>query len=134
MSKEYFKKISNFVIPNVNLCGKLNILKLDKNLSIYNEEQSFDEEANNDAGEVKYLISIPVNVENPNKYKRGSFEFNFCFILEKESFENEVHRDIVQHIIKKMACILTQMELENDFLSCNLADSPPKSDMKDPKM
>lgn len=32
-----------------------------------------------------------------------------------------------------MACTLTQMELETDFLSCQDPQSPPKSDIKDNK-
>mmetsp|Transcript_31761 Transcript_31761/g.48731 ORF Transcript_31761/g.48731 Transcript_31761/m.48731 type:complete len:82 (-) Transcript_31761:199-444(-) len=34
--------------------------------------------------------------------------------------------------LRKMAQLLTSMELESDFLSCTLAGSAPKSDLKDP--
>ena len=49
VSTEFHKKISYFVIPNPNLCGKLNVLKLSDDLKMdiershdgENEERSF---------------------------------------------------------------------------------------------
>lgn len=71
-------------------------------------------------------------MENPSKYTRGSFEFNFCFIIAEKTFKDPHYKDIVTMILKKISSILTQMELETDFLSCTLAGSKPKSDVKDP--
>jgi hypothetical protein len=75
---------------------------------------------------------LPINIENPVKYKRGSFEFNFCFIVSEETYQTERDRQILTLSLKKVAGILTQMELESDFLSCHLAGSLPKSEDKDP--
>lgn len=101
VSKDEFKKISFFVIPNNNLCGKLNILKLENDLIVGNtrswEELSFDSKNTHDhknSSETQYMISLPINVENPNKYKRGSFEFNFCIILLQSQFTPE-NRDLL---------------------------------------
>ena len=73
-----------------------------------------------------------MNIENPVKYKRGSFEFNFCFIVSQETYEIPRNREIISLSLKKVAAILTQMELESDFLSCHLVGSQPKSEDKDP--
>jgi hypothetical protein len=77
-------------------------------------------------------MSLPVNIENPSKYKRGSFEFNFCFIISAETYVDIKNQLVICTILKKVSSILAQMELENDFLSCSLAGAPPKSDLKDP--
>ena len=44
VSTEFHKKISYFVIPNPNLCGKLNVLKLSDDLSMDIEKRSLDGE------------------------------------------------------------------------------------------
>ena len=74
---------------------------------------------------------MPINVENPNKYKRGSFEFNVCFIVSGQTFENNRNHQIISMSLKKIASALTQLELERDYLSCWLAGSAKTSDLKD---
>ena len=76
-------------------------------------------------------MCLPINVENPNKYKRGSFEFNVCFIVSGHTFLNNRNHQIISMALKKMANVLTQLELEREYLSCWLAGSAKTSDLKD---
>ena len=56
---DLFKGLSNYIIPNHSLCNKLNKLRVDEN---------------------HLLMSLPIDIQDTMKYKRGSFEFNFCFL------------------------------------------------------
>lgn len=73
------------------------------------------------------------------KYKRGSFEFNICFLLSSKNdaqanedsdldFDQEVDEDAITRALYKLQSHLIEMELESDFLSCTPADAQPKSD------
>ncbi len=76
---EQFKLISFFVIPNHSLCSKLNILRL--------SELSSDTPI--------FIVSMPICIENPGKYKRGSYEFNVCFLIPEATHSNQSSLDIL---------------------------------------
>ncbi len=52
-------------------------------------------------------MSLPINIENANKYKRGSFEFNICFIINENTYLQDENRSIITKALKKLAYILT---------------------------
>jgi len=76
---EQFKLISFFVIPNHSLCSKLNILRLSE---LYLDSP-------------RYIVSMPICIENPGKYKRGSYEFNVCFLIPESTHSNHSSLDIL---------------------------------------
>mmetsp|Transcript_18396 Transcript_18396/g.31454 ORF Transcript_18396/g.31454 Transcript_18396/m.31454 type:complete len:120 (+) Transcript_18396:133-492(+) len=58
----------------------------------------------------QYLICLPVNIENPSKYKRGSFEFNTCFIVNissdpqlNQEWETQLSTKTVHMVLKQLA-------------------------------
>ena len=115
VSKEDFKRFSNWVIPNSNLCGKLNVLKLDFETRIgqSEEEKSFTAEGDEDSSgtEEQFLISLPCKIEDP-KYERCRFQFNFCFVV-----IGKANREVLSVVLKKLASGFIQMELESNYLS-----------------
>jgi len=63
-----------------------------------------------------YLLSFPVEIINSD-YKRGSFEFNFGFIVGEEVFNSLHLRIMAEQVLRKMAYMLTSLELELAVLS-----------------
>ena len=69
-----------------------NLLERDdyEDIDTYNSNDEKDKEQikkmEDSDDEVQYLMCLPINVENPNKYKRGSYEFNICFIVVEKTF------------------------------------------------
>ena len=131
--------MSFFIIPNRSLCNKLNKLALpDDELNM----MKFAREPEPENSSV--LISLPIDICDTMKYKRGSFEFNVCFMLSKKreglfghQQENEdtddfcnqiVDEEVITRALYKLQSHLIEMELESDFLSCTPADAQPKSD------
>lgn len=73
LSKDTFKKLSYYIIPNKELCGKINVLRLD-------EKQTY--------------IGFPVEILNfhDRKYERGSYVFNFGMIVSKNTLDDEFNK------------------------------------------
>ena len=62
-------------------------------------------------------MGLPVEILNPKKYERKSYEFNFGMIVESKDFENSSKRNIYEQLLRKMATYLTILEVDHEFLS-----------------
>jgi len=74
ITREIFKTLQSFFIPDKDLCGKLSVLSLKPDLC---------------------LMSLPVDIVN-KKYPRGSFEFNFGIVVSEACFHRLAHRMMLE--------------------------------------
>jgi nitrogen permease regulator 2-like protein len=76
--------VSQFVIPRSDVCGRLTISTTKKHR----------------------IIGFPVTVRNPERYLRGSFVFNVCFV-----FDRSVDVRSYESVVRKLARVLTACEV-----------------------
>jgi len=96
LKSDRFKKLSYYLIPNSELCGKLTTLRLSPH---------------------ELYFGLPVEIENKNKYERGSFEFNLGLLLSDLEYNNPQARAVYEAILRKTATQLAVLENESEYLS-----------------
>ncbi|RUS23469.1 nitrogen permease regulator 2 [Endogone sp. FLAS-F59071] len=89
-----FEAISEYIIPKNELCERL-VTILMPNYKI---------------------MGYPMNIWDPNKYftTRNELRFNLCFV-----FEREAETSSYEPVVRKMAKVLQELEIEDSFLSNN---------------
>ena len=90
ITKDKFKKISEFVIPTTQFCNKKVSLHLGN----------------------AYLLGYPIFLNNPN-YERNRFEFNFCLLIDEDEYEN--HNYLYDCLIKKINTTFEDLEIFHHF-------------------
>lgn len=82
--------VSQFVVPRADICGRLTICTTKKHR----------------------IVGFPVMIWDEEKYGRGTFQFNVCFV-----FAKEVDVSCYEPIVRKLARVLTACENDHSFLS-----------------
>ncbi|KAG8774355.1 Nitrogen permease regulator 2 [Serendipita sp. 397] len=81
--------VSQFVIPRLDVCGRLTIFTTRKHR----------------------IVGFPVLIWDEGKYDRG-FQFNVCFV-----FLKEVDVSCYEPVVRKLARVLTACEIDHSFLT-----------------
>jgi hypothetical protein len=61
------------------------------------------------------LVGLPAELTIPNKYQRGSFEFNLGLVVSKSSLAT--HRFAIETVLRQSIWQLVLMEFERDLIS-----------------
>lgn len=75
IKKEDFDKISEFILPKIELCNKIISMKLGN----------------------AYLMGLPINISSP-KYFRAKYQFNFCILITSEEYIK--YREQYENLLK----------------------------------
>ena len=87
---EEFNIISNFIIPNSELCNKIMSVKLGNS----------------------YLLGYPITLSN-QIYDRVRYQFNFCLLLPKDEYEKNFY--LYDLILKKICVTFENKEIDLNF-------------------
>ena len=85
-----FIKISEFMIPKIELC--------DKRLALH-------------LGDA-YLLGYPIFLTN-SFYERNRFQFNFCIMVEKNEYENNFY--LYDNLVQKINTTFERIEIDHSF-------------------
>jgi len=86
--------VSQFVIPPPEMCGRLTISTTKKHR----------------------IVGFPVYIRDLDKYERGTFQFNVCFVFSKDmDYRKESGISCYEPVVRKLARILTACEVYSPF-------------------
>ncbi|KIM22659.1 hypothetical protein M408DRAFT_282581 [Serendipita vermifera MAFF 305830] len=88
--------VSQFVIPRPDICGRLTVSTTKKHR----------------------IVGYPVIIRDNDRYERGTFQFNVCFVFAKDmDYGKEAGISCYEPIVRKIARVLTASEIDQSFLS-----------------